>query len=230
MTSSMHHIRPYKLFNLVEGTPLERAVTIPIPRHRGMGGTSLLETILILATIRVVNARRLFEFGTFLGINTLNMALNMRTDAEIFTLDLGEEHAASVKQVAADAELTKIHLASQSSLAFVGTPVAGKINTLFGDSTSFDFSPFHASMDFSFIDGGHDLLTVKSDTENAFKMAVQDSPSAVMWHDYRNDEYPELTRYLDVLAEEQEIFHVEDTMLCVWFNDNNGSVNMKLRT
>jgi hypothetical protein len=32
-----------------------------------------------------------------------------------------------------------------------------------------------------------------------------------MWHDYRNPEYPELTHYLDGLATEQNIFHIEDT-------------------
>jgi hypothetical protein len=226
----MHHIRPYKIFTLVEAAPMDRIVSVPLPSRRGTGGTSLLEAFLILAGIRAVNARRVFEFGTFLGINTLNMALNTPDDARIFTLDLDEQHAASAKQVAADAPLTQLHLAAQSALDFAGTPVAGKVTTLFGDSTTFDFSLFKESIDFSFIDGGHDLRTVKSDTENALEMAAKHSPSAIIWHDYRNREYPELTQYLDDLAGERDIFHVEDTILCAWFNDPGGSIIPRLAT
>jgi hypothetical protein len=228
MNNSMHHIRPYKIFTLIESCPIERIVNVPLPSRRGLGGTSLLETFLILAGIRVVDAQRVFEFGTFLGINTLNMALNTREDARIFTLDLDETHTADANQLDTDAPLTQMHLASQSSLDFAGTPVAEKIVTLFGDSTTFDFSSFKGSVDFSFIDGGHDFSTVKQDTENALEMAAKETPSAIMWHDYRRLEYPELTGYLDDLAQEWDLFHVEDTTLCVWFNDPSGSILPRL--
>jgi hypothetical protein len=216
------------MFNLIEAPPSERIVNVMLPSRRGAGGTSLLETFLIIAVARVVDARRIFEFGTFLGVNTLNMALNTPDDAKIFTLDLDEEHAVSAKQVAADAPLTELHLASQSELDFVRTPVAGKITTLLGNSTTFDFSPFKSSVDLSFIDGGHDYETVKSDTENALEISTKNTSSAIMSHDYRNPEYPELTHYLDGLATEQNIFHIEDTMLCVYFNDFSNSIILQL--
>jgi hypothetical protein len=224
----VHHIRPYKIFTLVDAIPSERIVNVPLPSRRGIGGTSLLETFLIVAGMRIVNARRIFEFGTFLGANTLNMALNTPEGAEIFTLDLDDHHSVAAKQSAADAPLTKVHLASQSSLDFAGTSVAGKITTLAGDSTAFDFSDFKGTMDFLFVDGGHDLATVKSDTENALEMAAKKTPSAIMWHDYQNPEYPELTDYLEGLAQEQKIFHVEDTVLCVCFNDPNDEIIHRL--
>ena len=71
-----------------------------------------------------------------------------------------------------------------------------------------------------FIDGGHDFATVKSDTENAFQLVRTDRPSCVLWHDYRNPEYSGLTFYLEELSKETDIFHIEDTMLCAWFNDS----------
>ncbi len=218
----MHHIRPYKIFNLIDAQPPERVVNVTLPNRRGFGGTSLLETLLIIAASRAVDARRVFEFGTFLGSNTLNMALNTPVDGEILTLDLNEQHATEVAQHPADAPLTQLHLASQSSLDFIGSPVSGKIKTLTGNSTEFDFSAWEKSIDFVFIDGGHDVLTAKSDSENAFKMAARDRPSCIMWHDYRNWDYPALTCYLDELAQEREIFHVEDTMLCVWLTIRMG--------
>jgi hypothetical protein len=102
------------------------------------------------------------------------------------------------------------------------------VTTLFGDSTTFDFSPYHASIDFTFIDGGHDLVTVQSDTENSLKMASRGKPSAIAWHDYGNKEYPELTQYLDELAKERDIFHIQDTMLCMAFNDLDHSIAARL--
>jgi methyltransferase family protein len=224
----MRHIRPYKIFTLLEAPAPERIVNVALPRRRGSGGTSLLETMLIIAATRIVDARRVFEIGTFLGSNTLNMALNLPDDAKVFTLDLDEQHAVGLEQLPEDAPLTKLHLASQSSLDFTDSAVAGKISTLIGNSTTFDFSAWRRSVDFSFIDGGHDYATVKSDTENALEMAAIDKPSCIMWHDYRSWEYPALTCYLDDLAKEREIFHVEDTTLCAWFNDPNGSIVPRL--
>ena len=199
-----------------------------LPRRRGSGGTSLLETMLIIAATRIVDARRVFEIGTFLGSNTLNMALNLPDDGKVFTLDLDAHHAKGLEQLPEDAPLTKLHLQSESQLDFANTTVARKINMLIGNSTTFDFSPWKRSIDFSFIDGGHDYATVKSDTENAMEMAAIEKPSCIMWHDYHNWEYPALTCYLDDLAKEREIFHVEDTTLCAWFNDPSGSIASRL--
>jgi hypothetical protein len=187
-----------------------------------------LETLLIIAASRIVDARRVFEFGTFFGCNTLNMALNTPADAKIFTLDVDEQHAAGLEQHPADAPLTQLHLASRSSLDFVGSSVAGKIKALIGNSTTFDFSVWRKSMDLLFIDGGHDLSTVKSDTESALEMAAAERAACIMWHDYRNWEYPALTCYLEDLAQEREIFHIEDTMLCSWFNDPKGVILPRL--
>jgi hypothetical protein len=224
----MRHIRPYKIFTLIEALPPQRVANIALPSRRGAGGTSLLETSLIIAASRIVDALRLFEFGTFLGSNTLNMALNTPVDAEIFTLDLDGQCTTEGAQHPEDAPLTQMHLASRSSLDFIGSSVAGKIKTLIGNSTQFDFSAWRRSVDFVFIDGGHDVLTAKSDTENAFEMVTKDKPSCIMWHDYRSWNYPALTCYLDELAQEREMFHVEDTMLCAWFNDPNGSILPRL--
>lgn len=215
----MHHIRPYKIFTLLDAPPAGRIVSLPIPSRRAAGGTTLLESFLILAAARIVNARRLFEFGTFLGSNTLNMALNSPDDSEIFTLDLDEHSVPGLSQLPEDFQLTESHLVHRSALDFAGTSVERKIKVLTGNSAQFDFSPYRDSIDFAFIDGGHDFPTVKSDSENALKMAAKDRPSCIVWHDYRNWIYPELTCYLECLRQEHEMFHVEDTMLCIWFND-----------
>ncbi len=218
MLLMLHHVRPYKLFTLIGSCFSDRMVTLPIPKRRGIGGLSLLETFIAVAAARVVGAQQIFEIGTFLGTTTLNLALNIGDNAKILTLDMDEDHAALADQHPADAELTTKHLACQKELDFQDTPVSQKITRLTGDSTKFDFSPWKHSVDLVFVDGGHDLATVKSDTENAFQLVRVDRPSCILWHDYRNPEYSDLTNYLEELSQSWEVFHIEDTMLCVWFN------------
>jgi len=208
----VRHIRPYRLFTMVPG---DRMLHVPIPARPGLGGVSLLETFLLLSAAKIVSARRVFEFGTFLGTTTLNFALNLPEDASIYTLDLDAEARRGLMQDVADAPLTDIHLTSRPD--FSGKEVAHKITTLTGNSISFDFSPWVRSVDMVFIDGGHDLVTVRSDSENAFAMARESGPACVAWHDYGNPEYPDLTQYLDSLPE--ELLHVEDSMLCLWFRN-----------
>ena len=77
-----------------------------------------------------------------------------------------------------------------------------------------------------FIDGNHKLRYVKSDTEKSFKMLAQE-PSCIVWHDYRNPEFPELTSYIDSLADSKKIYHIEDTMLA--FHLTGKEVGPRLR-
>jgi hypothetical protein len=143
----MQHVRPYKLFTLTNAVGMDRLVRIPIPKRRGIGGISLLETFLLVAIAKAVGAKRIFEIGTFLGTTTLSLALNAGDDAEILTLDMNEDQAASADQHSADIELTKKHLASRKALDFLETPISSKVKILTGDSTKFDFSPWTAAVD-----------------------------------------------------------------------------------
>jgi hypothetical protein len=224
----MQHIRPYQLFALLDEPPARRVVNATIPYRRGAGSLTLLELFVALAASRIVGAKRIFEFGTFLGATTFNLALNLPADGEIFTLDLGATDARGLAQDGADAPLTRTHLSSTSCLDFLGSSISGKVKILTGNSTKFDFSRWTSTIDMAFIDGGHDLATVRSDTENSMRLVPKERLSCVLWHDYRNPAYDELTRYLDELSNQLEIAHIEDTMLCVWFNDSSGKLMPRL--
>ena len=224
----MHHIRPYKFFQLLEAAPPQRVVQSTLPSRRGGGSLTLLEMNLVIAASRIVEPKQVFEFGTFLGSTTLNIALNIPDDGTVFTLDMDDQHAQEAKQDVADAPLTEIHLASRSKLDFIGSPVESKIRMLTGDSTTFDFSSWQDSIELIFIDGGHDYPTVKSDTGNAFRIANRKRASCILWHDYLNRNYSGLSYYLDELAKQERLVHIEDTMLCAWFNDPAESIWPKL--
>lgn len=221
MITGMHHIRPYKVFTLFDAPPAERVARFQIPPRRGTGGISMLETALLIAVAQAVSARRIFEFGTFLGTTTFNLALNLPTNGRVFTLDLDSDSAQELNQHPADAPLTNTHLASH--LDFEGSRVAERITQLRGNSIEFDFSPWAGSIDLVFVDGGHDLETVTADTQAAFRLVANHRPSCVLWHDYRNADYPDLTAYMDQLSTARELFHIEDTMLCAWFSEPIGT-------
>jgi len=86
-----------------------------------------------------------------------------------------------------------------------------------------------------YVDGGHDLRTLKIDTKNAFKMLSPNSLSCIAWHDYNNTNYPHLTKYIDDISTKYDIYHIEETMVCFYLNNagvliNNLERKMELKT
>jgi predicted O-methyltransferase YrrM len=77
----MNHIRPYRFLGLFNAPISERIAHVPNPNRLGSGGISLLEASLLVAAVRIVDARRMFEFGTFLGNTTLLLATISPDDA-----------------------------------------------------------------------------------------------------------------------------------------------------
>lgn len=200
----MTHIRPHKIFDLASEDTLGRMIHLKIPRRTE---NWLIETVLLIAAMKAVNARRIFEFGTFRGATTLNLAMNAPPGAEIFTFDL--DPALKIEQDARHAEISRQHFEA-SKMEF--DRIFHSIRQIQGDSHSFDARPY-APIDFVFVDGGHDLKTIKADTTNAFLM----NPKCVAWHDYGNPDYPDVAKFLDAFR--YRLFHVEESRLCFGFYD-----------
>lgn len=208
----MKHLRPHRLFELVKTQDYaSRMAQIVMPdKHT----PSLLDTAILISLARLVQPRTFFEIGTFLGVQTLNMAANIPSAEKIYTMDLGEDDAKSAKQQAEDAVLTVQHLQSEKRLAFFGTPYERKIQQILGNSNTYDFRRFHGQIDMIYIDGGHDLETLTHDTRNAFSMLSPNRPTCIAWHDYGHDFYPQVKTYLDELSNSKKIYHIEDTIIC----------------
>jgi SAM-dependent methyltransferase len=208
----MRSVRPYQFFSLLDEPIADRAARVTIPHRRAAGTLTLLETFVLIAALKIVKANRVFEFGTFMGATTLNIARNLPQGSSVFAFDLDPAEAA-IDQHPEDRELTEIHFAAPR-LDFEGAPEAEMIQRVFGNSLTFDPARWAKSIDLVFIDGGHDRPTVKADTQSAFAMLRIDKPACIAWHDYGNKSYPELTAYLDGLS---DLLHVEDTMIAVKF-------------
>jgi len=110
-----------------------------------------------------MNARKIFEIGTFRGRTALALAQN--TNAEVFTLD--------VEYPPKDIDLTDAYFVLVKEEVGSVFRDAGQpgITQLWGDSRTFDFSPYYGQIDVILIDGAHDYRTVLSDLRNAEKMA-----------------------------------------------------------
>ena len=137
-----------------------------------------------------------FEIGTFVGRTTRLLAVNSLPNCQIMTLDLLPE------QVKHDIGADYKH-----------TPEALRIQQVYGDSGTFDFSRWYGQCDFVWIDGCHDYEYVVSDTHNALKLC---KPGGwIGWHDYRHTAWwSGVTRAIRELQwEYPEVRHIRGTTI-----------------
>jgi len=218
-------IRPRQIFKLVEDrfpdSNVEITLTMP---PSGIGGLLTLEMSLMLALLKVTDARRIFEFGTYLGNTALLFANNSPPDAVITSLDLPPECIEVVDESRlnlTDGEQNDQFLRQQHKVR--GAPylsraprsIQDKVTIIQEDSRKFTPSlhGLQSSQDIIFVDGGHDLETIANDTDKAFLMAKQDS--IIVWHDYMSQTHTDVTTYLSRLAQDRPLLAIGSTMLCV---------------
>src|SRR5690606_22844601 len=167
-----------------------------MPDPQARGSLTTIESMLLLKLMRIVNPEKVFEFGTFKGQTTRllldNLSESENESERVFTLDLPELDG--IKFQGAD-----FAVASQSinfQRKYLLSSRKHWVRQLLQDSMTFDGGQYENQFQFIFIDGNHELSYARRDTENAFKMLA--SPCAcIVWHDYGNPDFPELTRYID---------------------------------
>lgn len=156
----------------------------------GVGASiTLIEAAALAALIQRSNAKRVFEFGTYKGVSTTQLALNLPEDGMVYTLDLPVDHPIYL-------EYSK--LASESGMKIlVPEDQEHKVRFLKADSAQFDTTPYLGTMDLVFVDGYHSYEYVKNDTEKGLEML---RPGGIIaWHDCETAR-PEVVRYLKTLS------------------------------
>jgi predicted O-methyltransferase YrrM len=152
----------------------------------------------------------IFEFGTYNGMTTLQIANNMECNSRIYTLDLPPETKASMPMSKLD-EYVSNHFEGKMETTvgsyFKGTSKESLITQLFGDSATFDFSPYYGQMDLIIIDACHSYEMKKIDTDNAFKMAKD--KAIIIWDNYHDDVNPYVTKFLGEL--DIPLYHLKNT-------------------
>ena len=179
------------------------------------GNVAPAELMVIAALVRQRQPAVCFEIGTFDGRTTENMAANQPDGGRCYTLDLPPADAGKSALPLASGDETYIRKPA-SGARISAQALSGKITQLYGDSGTYDFSPYWENVDLMFVDGAHSFEYVMSDTEAAYKMVKPGG--LILWHDYDSRWFPGVTRALNQLQAQDARFrnlrHVENTALC----------------
>lgn len=184
--------------------PDDSPIQINDPTGRD-GNVSTLELVSIIKLIKKHHPQRLFEMGTFDGRTTLNMALNSGDDSDIFTLDLPKSSSDSAKLHLEVSDRKYINK-DISGEKYLGTEYVSKITQLYGDSATYDFTPFFNTMDFIFVDAAHSYEYVLNDSKIALKM-LREGKGIILWHDY--GVWNGVTKALNQLKSTPEFRHLK---------------------
>lgn len=138
-----------------------------------------LECAALASLARHANAKRVFEFGTYKGVSTTQLALNVAAGGMVYTLDLPEDHPDYSLPIRRTDEQ---EITSESGKGIlVPKDLLDRVTFLKSDSASFDERPLHGTMDLVFVDGAHSYEYVKNDSEKGWLM-LRDG-GILAWHD-----------------------------------------------
>jgi hypothetical protein len=155
------------------------------------------EMLAILALASRTHPATMFEFATFDGRTTLDLAANV-PDARIYAIDLSED----------------------AGQRFQHHPVRDRISQLFGDTRTTDLSKLSGTVDFVFIDGGHDYDVARSVANRALQLTAG-RDALIIWHDY--GVFPGVTRAVDELSVAGRRYLIAGTTLaCLHRVDRDG--------
>lgn len=152
----------------------------------------------------------IFEFGTFRGRTTLNLALNSPAQ-KIVTVDLG--HSVNEGSRGGYGSYTP----GEFFLSADDKEIRDRIELLLGDSTQLDLSRFRRQAELVFVDGGHSYEVCKKDSLNALQMVK--AGGVVVWDDY-DDTWPGVKKALDELAASTKLHLLSETGLVVYLQES----------
>ncbi len=179
---------------LTDVLPSKLGLTLLEPLAEG-GNVSMLEVMVIAALARNSEPPSAFEIGTFDGRTALNIAANLKEGGKVWTLDLPKAGLGETQFELAPGESAFVDK-KVSGAKFKGTVHSGQITQLYGDSATFDFSPFAEKMGLVFVDGSHAYEYVLKDTASALRLVADGG--TILWHDYQQD-WPGVIRALNEL-------------------------------
>jgi predicted O-methyltransferase YrrM len=147
--------------------------------HGAQASITLIEAGALAALMARLRARRVFEFGTYRGVSTTQIALNLPPDGHLFTLDLPPDKMSGALRVDKPAERRIAAETGKGNL--VPDELRSKVTFLHSDSATFDTGPYAGSMDLVFVDGAHSYDYVRNDTAKGLSL-LRDG-GVIAWHD-----------------------------------------------
>lgn len=159
-----------------------------------------MDMMFVVAVAKHRNAKRIFEFGTYLGRTTVGLA---SIDADVVVTTLNLDPAEDTRYGPYIGRLIK------------DSPYRDRIKQIFSDSKKFDTKPYAESMDYIFIDADHSYDAVKNDTEKSLKMLAPGG--VIIWHDYA-PKSPGVYGYLQELSLQRPLFRIKNTCLVLYID------------
>ena len=223
--SKINVIRPSHLLTLFNNCDLQRSFVAEIP-DGDIGSTSMLEKVCLIVLGRLVEAKSVFEFGTFKG-ETTKLFIANKIGESVATLDLdyveGEisrENFNLSNDLENDRFLTQIRKTSVDiEIKKFASSVGVSVELLKNNSISLDVSNRKGRYDLIFIDGGHTSEIIENDTKLALAMLAEGG--CIVWHDYGSQIHTEVTKYLDKLSYGRSLFSVGSTSI-VFHTENEN--------
>jgi hypothetical protein len=173
----------------------------------------VLDSVVLGSLLALTDPSSVFEFGTGGGSTTALFSKNVPAGV-VTTLDLADDNLRELGDRIADEDrfVSEKHLPRQGYR--IGRLGCSNVTLLNGNSRTYDLSAYAGTVDFVFIDGGHDVDTVQIDTQNALRMRNEARPSCIAWHDYGVPRFPDATKFLNDISETTDIIHVKDSHVC----------------
>jgi predicted O-methyltransferase YrrM len=207
-SSNRKKLPTVSLEDLFPGTA-KMSINLERSLPRAIGNLTTHELAAMALICQWLKPSAVFEFGTFNGRTTLNLAVNTPTDTKIYTLDLADSAATQHTLDQVDVDL---HLRDESGNYFRNTAVSGKIEQLWGDSAVFNETPYRGKVDLILVDAAHSYDYVRSDTTKA--LAMLRPGGVILWHDYCVW-YPGVYGYLHEILQFYPLKHIEGTHFAV---------------
>lgn len=186
------------------------------------GNVTDRELVVLASLVRRSRAKSIFEFGTFDGRTTRNLAANAPADGSVWTIDLPEASMSGLT-VPIHSHEQKYVVKPRSGERYRDTPEEGRIVQLYGDSGTYDFLKLFGQFDFVFVDASHAYKYVINDSLIALKL-LRPEGGTIAWHDYGR--WDGVTRALNDLQSRHPNFldaaKVEGTTLVVLRTGRSG--------
>jgi len=168
--------------------------------HEESFHSNQVDMLYVCAIASFLQARQIFEFGTYRGQTTCGLAA-IAADVKVTTLNLPPEkdprYAPYIGQ-------------------FIKTsPYRDRITQIFADAYEFDPSPYANQMDFIFIDADHSYKGVENDTKKALEMLRPGG--VIIWHDYAAKS-PGVYQFIRDFSKDRPVFRIRNTCLVVYWD------------
>ena len=184
------------------------SVQVRKPSARIIGwSVDVTELVHMLTILKITQAKRVLEIGTFDGFTALNFAANLDSDdGEIITVDLPQDQDQDALRASGISNAITSGIVGRM---FRDEPEASRIRQVWGDSAVMDWATLGGPFDVIFIDGSHDYKYVLSDSWNAVNCV---RPGGVIfWHDY--GQAVDVSKAVDEVAKVHPIVAIQGTRL-----------------